>query len=141
LRINVELKHDAHAFAPLVRAVHRLLRGRARVARRVLLSSFEPRLLALAAVVLPEVPRALIVHAGQRLAWTRVATLGAEALGAFAFHPERKLCAPKLVEAWRRTGMCIGVWTVNDGGEAKDLAQLGVDALISDDPARVLAGL
>lgn len=141
LRVNVELKHDDPRHLGLVRAVARLLRGRPRVTERVILSSFHPRLLALAAALAPGVPRAFIVHAGQRLAWTHAAVLGAKALGVLAYHPERKLCTPSLVAGWKRAGLVVNPWTVNDAREAVDLAALGVDGLITDDPAGVIAAL
>ncbi len=141
LRVNVELKHDDPHHLRLVRGVSRLLRGRLRVTERVILSSFHPRLLTLAAAFADRVPRAFIVHAGQRLAWTQAAVFGAKALGVLAYHPERKLCTPSLVAAWKRAGLVVNPWTVNDVREALDLAALGVDGLITDDPAGVLAAL
>ncbi len=136
--VNVELKHDTHDRAALARGVARLLRGRARVAERVLFSSFQPELLARVAVLLPRVPRALLVHEGQRLAKTPIAPLVARATGAIALNPERTLCSPARVRAWRSQGWLLNAWTVNDGAEASDLAALGIDGIITDDPARVL---
>jgi glycerophosphoryl diester phosphodiesterase len=94
-------------------------------------------MLAWLAFVLRGTPRALLVHAGQRLAWTRATHLAAKGLGALAVHPQRTLCSPALVRSWRNAGLLVNVWTVNDAREARDLAQLGVDGLISDDPAAV----
>jgi glycerophosphoryl diester phosphodiesterase len=137
--VNVELKHDVVERWALVRGVARLLRGRRRIAERVILSSFEPRLLAMSRVLLPKVPRAFLVHEKQRLMQTPAATLAAEALGAIALHPERTMCSPSRVDAFRRSGLLLNVWTVNEPGEARDLAALGVDGLITDDPAAIVA--
>lgn len=137
--VNVELKHDTHDRAGLARGVARLLRGRARVARRVMFSSFEPELLARVAVLIPTIPRAFLVHNGQRFARTPLAPAIAATLGTHMLNPERTLCAPERVAAWRARGLLLNVWTVNHPGEARDLAALGVDGIITDDPAALHA--
>lgn len=139
--VNVELKHDTHDKAALARGVAHLLRGRARVARRVMFSSFEPELLARVAMLLPDIPRAFLVHKGQKLAHTPIAALIARAVSAVALNPERTLCSPNRVAAWQRRGLLLNVWTVNHGGEARDLDRLGVDGIITDDPALVRSAL
>jgi glycerophosphoryl diester phosphodiesterase len=139
--VNVELKHDTHDKGALARGVARLLRSRTRVASRVMFSSFEPELLARVALVLPEIPRAFLVHDGQKLAKTPVGPLIARATGSTMLNPERTMCSPRRVAGWRRAGFLINVWTVNDPREAVDLARLGVDGLITDDPAAILEAL
>lgn len=139
--VNVELKHDAHDKAALVAGVTRLLVGRSRIAEQVIFSTFDPELLARVALALPRVPRAFLVHDGQRLARTFVAPGVCHVTGAVALHPQRTLCSPARVEEWRRQGLVVNVWTVNDPREARDLAALGVDGLIGDDPAALLAAL
>lgn len=42
-----------------------------------------------------------------------------------------------VVEACRRRGAAVYVWTVNDPGLAKSLVETGVDAIITDDPRHV----
>ncbi len=137
--VNVELKHDAHDKAALASGVAHLLRGRTRVAQRVMFSSFDPELLTRVGMLLPDVPRGFLVHEGQRLAHTRVAPMLAKAMGAIALHPERTLCTPDRVASWRTRGLVLNVWTVNHAREAVDLARLGVDGIITDDPATILA--
>lgn len=140
--VNIELKHDTHDKAALAGGVARLLRSRRRARpSRLMFSSFEPELLARAAVALPDVPRAFLVHAGQRLAKTIVAPLVAKVTRAFALNPERTLCSPDRVAGWHRRGLLVNVWTVNDPREAIDLARIGVDGLITDDPASVLSAV
>lgn len=136
--VNVELKHDTHDLRALATGVAHLLRGRARVARRVMFSSFEPKLLALVAVLLPEIPRAFLVHNGQRFARTPLAPAIARSIGSAMLNPERTLCSPERVAAWKKR-LLLNVWTVNHPGEAQDLAALGVDGLITDDPGLIRA--
>ncbi len=139
--VNVELKHDTHDKAALVRGVARLLGGRSKVAERVMFSTFDPEILARVALALPRVPRAFLIHDGQEFARTFVAPGVAHVTGAFALNPQRTLCSPRRVAEWRRQGLALHVWTVNDPDEAVDLAALGVDGLIGDDPAALLASL
>ena len=135
MAVNVELKHDVPDERRLAHEVARLLRARGRVAARVILSSFQPRLLAWSRLLVPSVPRALLVHDGQRLARTPVAAALRRAVGAIALHPERTLCVPSRLLRWSRGGALLNVWTVNAPSEARGLARRGVDGLITDDPA------
>jgi len=52
-----------------------------------------------------------------------------------AVHPEALLVDQVAVESWRRRGYAIHVWTVDDPGELRCLAALGVDAVITNRPA------
>jgi glycerophosphoryl diester phosphodiesterase len=133
--VNVELKHDVPNRLVLVERVRRALRSSQ---TDVLLSSFDPLLLAAAAVALPSRPRALLTSRGQRPAVpTAVATLPFVR----ALHVERTQTSPAAIARHRRRGLRIGVWTVNDPREAVDLAALGVQTLITDAPGAVLGAL
>jgi glycerophosphoryl diester phosphodiesterase len=133
--VNVELKHDVPSRLRLVERVRRLLRpSRA----DVLLSSFDPRLLGAAAVALPATPRALLTSRQQR---PRVPSFLATRPFVQAVHLERTQTDPAAIAAHHRRGLRVGVWTVNDPGEAVDLAALGVETLITDAPGLVLEAL
>ncbi len=56
-------------------------------------------------------------------------------------HLARTLTRPELVRSLKARGFAVNVWTINDPGEARDLAALGVDAVISDAPGEVRAAL
>jgi glycerophosphoryl diester phosphodiesterase len=128
--LNVEAKHDVRDRFALARSIARTLRRHPAV--EVLLSSFDPTLLAMLAVVAPRVPRAWLTHEGQA-SWERVwGPLAARAPVA-AVHLERRQANPALVASLQRAGKKVGVWTVNDPREARDLAALGVDWIITDD--------
>jgi glycerophosphoryl diester phosphodiesterase len=132
--VNVEMKRDVPSRPEVVAATARLLRDRSgRPA--VIVSSFDPWMLAYLGLLLPAVPRGFLFapdHAYLRSGWP--ATL----LRAAAVHPERTLCSPGRVEKWRACGRLVHVWTVNDPGEARALAASGVDAIITDKPDVIL---
>lgn len=137
MRVNVEIKQDVPSRFAIVREVARLLRPRQGAGRSIIVSSFDPAIVMLVGRA-THVPTALLFHAEQKFgregrAW--------RALGATAVHPERVLCSPERVRHWKERGALVNVWTVNDPSEARDLAALGVDGLVSDVPEEILAAL
>jgi glycerophosphoryl diester phosphodiesterase len=137
LPVNVELKHDAPSRVAAVRAAARLLGGWD-PAHGIVVSSFDPAMVAGLALMAPRVPRALLVH---RSRWEGLATAVSRPSTFDAVHLERTLTRPEVVRALLGRGLVVNVWTVNDAGEARDLAALGVHGLITDDPAAVRAAL
>ena len=135
--VNVELKHDVPSRIALARAVASTIAAASDT--EVLASSFDPRILALFAAFAPRVRRALITSPAQREASLLHAIAPRAAL--FAIHAERRQTSPELVARWKRRGLRVGVWTVNDPREARDLVRLGVDFVITDHPGEILAGL
>jgi glycerophosphoryl diester phosphodiesterase len=131
------VKHDAPSRSDLARAVGRLLRTWD-PAHPVLLSSFDPRTLLELGRAVPERPRAQIVH---RSRYHDVALRLALPAMLGGVNVERTIASPERVRELRARGLSVGVWTVNHAGEARDLAALGVDAIITDDPASVLDAL
>jgi glycerophosphoryl diester phosphodiesterase len=63
------------------------------------------------------------------------------AVGASAATLNWAVVTPAAVEACRREGAAVYVWTVNDAGVAKFLVERGVDAIITDDPRLVPGGI
>jgi glycerophosphoryl diester phosphodiesterase len=135
--VNVEMKHDPANRASLARAIVRAVRDSG---ADVLLSSFDPVLLAAAAASGPALPRALLVQSRQA-AWADAAQALARPPLVDAIHLERTQTDPRVVARHRRRGLRVGVWTVNDPNEARDLARLGVSTIITDEPGRILAAL
>lgn len=133
--VNIELKHDVPNRVALVERVRRVLRhSRA----DVLLSSFDPLLMAAAAVALPTLRRALLTSSRQR---PRVPHAIAMPPYVHAVHVQRTQTEPTAIARYRRRGLRVGVWTVNEPREAVDLAALGVETLITDAPGLLLAAL
>jgi glycerophosphoryl diester phosphodiesterase len=134
LPLNVEIKHDVPSRGALARAVARQLRG---CEVPVLLSSFDPLTLAAMAVLSPFTPRALLTDPRQSYAHLLHAAATAPMLA--ALHVERGQASPEAIARWKRRGLDVGVWTVNDPAEARRLVLAGVDLVISDCPG-VLVG-
>jgi glycerophosphoryl diester phosphodiesterase len=137
LPVNVELKHDVPSRTALVRAAARLLDGWD-PAHPILVSSFDPVMLAGLRALAPRIPRAILVH---RTRWHELHAGAALPLGAAAVHLTRTLTRPDRVRALLRRGLLVNVWTVNDAQEARDLAALGVSGLITDAPGELRAAL
>ncbi|MBK8257324.1 MAG: glycerophosphodiester phosphodiesterase [Polyangiaceae bacterium] len=141
--VNVEMKHDAPDRSAIVQRTAREVR---RVALRtpVIVSSFDPRMLLALKRVAPEIPRALLVH---RRDYRR--TMLAIALGSAFFradfvhgvHIDCAVATAPLVRAIRARNLLVSVWTVNNPSEARTLADMGVDSVISDEPAVVGAAV
>ncbi|MCC9076926.1 hypothetical protein FKZ61_012505 [Litorilinea aerophila] len=58
-----------------------------------------------------------------------------------ALHPHFSLVNEGTMEHARAHGCAVNVWTVNDVAEARRLAALGVDSIITDVPDQIRAGL
>jgi glycerophosphoryl diester phosphodiesterase len=58
-----------------------------------------------------------------------------------ALHLERRQTSPDEVAGYLARGLRVGVWTVNDPREATDLVSLGVESIITDQPAAIVTGL
>jgi glycerophosphoryl diester phosphodiesterase len=135
--VNVEMKHDVTDRAALAwGTVHAVRATRA----DVLISSFDPLLLALAATAAPALPRALLVRAGQPVWASGVQAAARPPLVAW-LHLERTQVEPSALARYARRGLRLGVWTVNDPREAINLVRLGVASIITDAPGTILKAL
>jgi glycerophosphoryl diester phosphodiesterase len=135
-RVNVELKSD-------VRRRALLLHGLARVIARaslpnLIFSSFHPYFVWWLGRRLPQLPRAWLVHDQQRV--LKYAP-GVTRLGVQALHPQHTLVTRERMARLKARGLLVNVWTVNEPARARELASLGVDAIISDNPGQILSAL
>ncbi len=135
-RVNIELKSDVRRHMLLLERVARVI-GRAHLPE-LIFSSFHPYFVWWLGNRLPTLPRAWIVHDKQRI--LKYAP-GLSQLGANALHPQHTLVTPERIARLKARGLLVNVWTVNDPSRARQLAELGVDAIISDNPGRVLREL
>jgi glycerophosphoryl diester phosphodiesterase len=135
-RVNVELKSDVRNRALLLTELARVVSSLA--LPLVLFSSFDPHFVWWLARHLPELPRAWLVHDQQRI--LKYAP-GLRLLGSNALHPQHTLITPERAVRTRQAGLLLNTWTVNDPARARELAALGVDAIISDVPGKILSAL
>jgi glycerophosphoryl diester phosphodiesterase len=62
-------------------------------------------------------------------------------IGVDALHPQYQVVNAELVAGCRQKGIHVNTWTVNDPGQARRLRDLGVNAIITDDPRKIRAAL
>jgi glycerophosphoryl diester phosphodiesterase len=133
-RVNVELKSDVSHPLALVREVCRVVRASGAGPESLIFSSFHAGLVAALGVRLPGLPRAWLIDAGN---WALRRAPGFR-LFANGVNPHRALVTPDAMAAWKTADTVISTWTVNDPEEARRLSELGVDAIISDEPGKIL---
>ena len=138
LRVNVEIKQPG--WRRLRDVVNRVAASveRAGARDRVILSSFDPAAVALARRA-TAIECGLLFHARQRRPLRRAWL--APLIRPHALHPDRVLVDAAAVARWRSRGYAINVWTVDDPAELRRLAALGVDGIITNDPAAARAAL
>ena len=82
----------------------------------------------------PQIPAGLLFEAAAalplRAAWA------ARWLRPRALHPEATLCTPASVRRWQALGYLVNVWTVDRPQALQALTAMGVDGIITNDPAR-----
>lgn len=135
--VNVELKRDLPSRAGAVVAAAQLLlawHGE----HEVVVSSFDPWMLAGLRKLAPAVPCAQLVH---RSRYVPVHVAVGRAVGASGVHLEHSLWTGSRVAALRRSASWLAAWTVVDVAEARRLASLGADAIITDMPGLVRQAL
>jgi glycerophosphoryl diester phosphodiesterase len=130
LGLDVELKRDVPSRRRAVVSAARALRS---AALPLVVSSFDPPMLALLQILAPRLPVALLVEPGH--AWL---TSSATMLRCHGLYPEQRLCHDETVREWREAGLEVVSWTVNERASAERLIRAGVDGLIGDDPALLL---
>jgi glycerophosphoryl diester phosphodiesterase len=139
--VNVELKIPTGGARDIPRLVDGVAAvvARAGAAARVLVSSFHPGAVKMWMQRWREVPAGLLFERDAPLPLRRA--WAAPLLRPFALHPEFVLCSPGRVERWHRSGYAVNVWTVDDPELLRACRQMGVDGVITNDPARTRAVL
>lgn len=132
LFLNVELKRDVPSRRKLVRAVARCL-GRQGRRLAVVVSSFDPAMLADFRRRAPQIPVGVLYASRHR--WVRRL---AAPLKAAALHPDHRLLRAADLRAAHAAGRRVMCWTVNSEQAARRLLDMGVDGVMTDDPERLL---
>ena len=141
LLVNVELKTAGLRD----RSVPRLIDGvaaalaRARAEERVLVSSFSPVAVWLWRHRRPRVKCGLLFEREAprplREAWAL------RVIHPFAAHPEQVLCDAPSVRRWHAAGYAVNTWTADDPQRLRELRDIGVDGIITNDPAAARTSL
>jgi glycerophosphoryl diester phosphodiesterase len=137
-RVNVEIKSDDPNGGDQVDPLIALIDAR-KLQDQVIVSSFNPPSLIKMRALAPHIQLGLLYYLPMptflRNAWF-TPIIRPEAL-----HPYFRLIDADLI-AWARAHECaVNTWTVNDVAEARALAELGVDVIMSDVPDLIMAAL
>jgi glycerophosphoryl diester phosphodiesterase len=133
--INVEIKglsprgHGLEAKVAALIEKHDLI-------DRVLVSSFNSFALRRVKHVNPRLACGLI-YAPDSPIFLRGAWLAPLVPGLNARHPHHSQVNQAVVDQFHAQGLAVNVWTVNQAGIARAMAQAGVDGIIGDDPALI----
>jgi len=141
LLVNVELKASGVPWAEiraLVAAVAAVTDAPG-LRERVLISSFHPYAVWSWQRRVPRIPAGLLFEAEAPVYLRRAWAL--PGLRPFSAHPQNVLCDQASVRRWHAQGYRVAVWTVDAPPELRRLADAGVDALITNDPAASRAAL
>jgi glycerophosphoryl diester phosphodiesterase len=135
LYINVELTNYSTSTDDLVPRVVELVRKHG-MQKKVIFSSFLPQNLSKARKLIPEVSLGQLAMQGIQ-GWPFRSAIG-NIFPHEALHPYFTDVNAALVERMHRQKRSINVWTVDDPVEMRRLIALGVDGIITDDPALAL---
>ena len=103
---------------------------------RIVISSFDPRALAHARALDPTIATASLRSSRHHAESSPAEVM--ESVGSQAFNLSRNEVSREVVEACHALGRPVAVYTVNEESEMRRLVELGVDALFTDHPDRLL---
>lgn len=133
--VNIELKMDGHRRSALVRAVAELAQAHP-TPGDLLISSFNPLAVLAHRTLAPTIATAWLIAASAAADRPWLARAGTAAL-----HPTHTLISAGRLARWKARIGRVHAWTVNDPGRARELAALGVDCLITDNPGALRLAL
>lgn len=111
----------------------RVMAAVAPLAGRVAVRSFHHRLLRLAHEVAPEIPLIALTRRSA-IRWVQIAKWAR----ARAISPHQWLITPGEVRRAHKAGLPVYAWTVNREQDWRRMVRLGVDGVITDDPAALV---
>src|SRR5258708_11502604 len=111
--------------------------GEHHLEKRVMLQSFDFRTLVACEKIAPRLRRVALTEKDPR----DFVTIAREGGHAHIISPNYELVTREKVEAAHRAGLQVVPWTVNKPAEWDRMIEAGVDAIISDDPAVLIAYL
>ncbi|MBC8078723.1 MAG: glycerophosphodiester phosphodiesterase [Gorillibacterium sp.] len=133
LELNIELKNGIILYEGMEEKVIRLVKEYA-MENRIVFSSFNHYTLVKLARLAPDIERGILYGEGLYEPWKYATSIKAAALHAhyFAVHPE-------IVAGAHAAGVKIRPWTVNEDADIRRMIAMGVDAVITNYPARMKA--
>lgn len=138
---NIEMKSfpDKPHYTPTPEEFARLLLEailRHQLERRVIVQSFDFRTLRALKRLAPEIPIAALWSSGPR----DFVSIAQEAYATIV-SPHFRLVTPEQVRAAQEAGLQVVPWTVNEPEDWDRMIAAGVDGIITDDPAALIAHL
>ncbi len=133
LLINVEIKCDSAEAGEIAGAAAACIE-RFSCSGRVLVSSFNSLALRRLRAIAPGIMIGCLYECAA--AEPQTGDFAGEAL-----HPRRQLIDAAFMSRARERGYYVNTWTVNEPQRALELKRLGVNAIITDDPAAIIAAL
>jgi glycerophosphoryl diester phosphodiesterase len=125
---DVSVMVEAKCFPSVTASADEFVRALARYLGRISLCSFEEDVLAGARRLHPPLETTFLFRESSSLE-TSASTIG----------PRHDLVTAELVESAHARGLRVVPWTVNSVGQMAALIELGVDGLVTDEPARARA--
>jgi glycerophosphoryl diester phosphodiesterase len=135
--VNVEIKSEAMVSDGRETETVRLI-DRLGMNERVIISSFNPASIVRVRLANARLETALLYDNEASSPWYLEDAKLAPVLGVKAIHPHHSLVTPDLIARAKTRGWRVNVWTVNDLELGLKLLEMGVNALIGDDPAILL---
>ncbi len=138
--LNVELKTVGWNDRRLAAAVAAALVASG-LGDRLLVSSFSAVALLRFRRHAPRIRTAYLWSEDARVPWPGRRPWPASLLHVDALHPHHPAVTPERVARWRRRGLTVNTWTVNDPVDAARVLAAGVDGVMGDDPEALLRAL
>lgn len=135
--IQFEVKAQSEAHCQRVAEAYPLLWREFSFGDQAFTTSFNPRYLELVRESAPDIPRGFLFEEafdGDPIAMAL--SLGCRSIG-----PHQARCTPDLVSAAHEAGLLVSTWTVNTTARMSELADMGVDSIITDHPSLALQEL
>lgn len=109
--------------------------------RRCFVSSFDPLAMRRMAQIAPDIPRSVIYVDAPDLPRLLRHGQGRFICGATILKPQQTQATRSLIRRNGRRGRSVVTWTVDDPGDAKNLAELGVSGIVTNNPGTIQAVL
>ncbi|HYK19852.1 MAG TPA: glycerophosphodiester phosphodiesterase family protein [Pyrinomonadaceae bacterium] len=138
LLIVLEMKCESRSeHLPLAEACCRLLNEHS-LKQRVIVECFDLSALTIVKDIDPEIKTAALFEPAFSMSDQRILDKATE-VGASVLAPHHRLARPSLVDKAKLAGLQVAIWTVDDPSWIARARSMGIDALITNDPAAMLA--